>query len=282
MPADPRNVDKKVPTWDGDPEKWDSFRDSVKWHFRKTIPKERAGVAAHVAGNVTGKAWEHINRLSEDDKDALADQGIDSLMKFFKDGLLENPIPEAGKHFRDYVYKFRREKGESMKQYTARHMYQLTKLETAMQGLKTSKVTLWETVQWQVQKYLDAHPISKKEIDLDLEEEEEEEDEDAEDGEDTKSVRSSRSVKSSESLKGFPQQKEGGDEDTRSEKSQKSRKSRTSSREEKRRWPVDQGGVGPLACWQVGRPHEEDDPSRLEEEAARGVPGQPGPETPIC
>ena len=41
----------------------------MKWHFRKTPEKERVSVAAHVAGNVTGKAWEHINRLSEEDQD---------------------------------------------------------------------------------------------------------------------------------------------------------------------------------------------------------------------
>ena len=109
-----------------------------------------------------------------------------------------------------------------MKLHTARHAYQLNKLESAMQGLKTAKVPLWETVRQKVQHYLDTHPVSKHEIDLDLE------DEDDEDDEDAKSVRSSRSVKSSESLKGFPQQKKGGDEQTRSDKS---RKSRASSRE---------------------------------------------------
>jgi hypothetical protein len=138
MPADPRNVDKKVPTWDGDPDKWESFRDAVRWHFRKRHERERVSVAAHVAGNVTGKAWEHINRLSEQDQDILADRGLDAVIDFFKDGLLENQIPEAGKHFREYVYKFRREKGESMKLYTARHTYQLGKLEKAMAGLKSS------------------------------------------------------------------------------------------------------------------------------------------------
>ena len=109
MPADPRNIDKKVPTWDGDPDKWESFRDAVRWHNRKTPERERISVAAHVAGNVTGKAWEHINRLSEQDQDILSDKGLDAVIEFFKDGLLENPIPEAGKHFREYFYKFRRE-----------------------------------------------------------------------------------------------------------------------------------------------------------------------------
>ena len=65
MPADPRDVDRKVPTWDGNPDEWESCRDSVKWFNRKTPVEDRSGVAAHIAGNVTGKAWELINRLSE-------------------------------------------------------------------------------------------------------------------------------------------------------------------------------------------------------------------------
>ena len=109
MPAGPRDVDKKVPTWNGDPDQWESYGDSVKWYSWKTSVEDRSGVAAHVAGNVTGKAWELVNRLSEQDQDKLADQGLDAVIMFFKDGLLENPVPEAGKHFREYVYKFRRE-----------------------------------------------------------------------------------------------------------------------------------------------------------------------------
>jgi hypothetical protein len=59
-----------------------------------------------------------------------------------------------------------------MKLYTARHTFQLGKLEKAMAGLKTSTVTLWSVVKARVQKYLDELPASGEE-----EEEEEEEQE---------------------------------------------------------------------------------------------------------
>ena len=235
MPADPKNVDKKVPTWDGDPDKWESFRDAVKWHNRKTPERERCSVAAHIAGNVTGKAWEHINRLSEEDQDKLADQGLDAVIKFFKDGLLENPIPEAGKHFREYVYKFRREKGESMKLYTARHTFQLGKLEKAMAGLKTSTVTLWSVVKARVQKYLDELPPSEEEAEEEQEQEVQTE------------------TQSSESLPGFPQTNEGGDEDTRSHRSRaRSERSRRSG-SQGRRSQQEEYTPEEWALWRAGR-----------------------------
>jgi gas vesicle protein len=202
MPADPRDVDKKVPTWDGDPDQWESYRDSVKWYNRKTPVEDRSGVAAHVAGNVTGKAWELVNRLSEQDQDKLADQGRDAVIMFFKDGLLENLVPEAGKHFREYVYKFRREKGESMKLYTARHTHQLNKLEKAMSGLT---VTLWDTVRRRVQEYLDTLEEEDEPLNDSAKREESEKNSrklQYSEGKSDKSARSDRSEGSSLSCKG--------------------------------------------------------------------------------
>ena len=38
MPSDYRNVDKKVPTWNGNADEWEAYRDAVKWHTRKQKP----------------------------------------------------------------------------------------------------------------------------------------------------------------------------------------------------------------------------------------------------
>ena len=91
-----------------------------------------------------------------------------------------------------------------MKLYTARHTFQLGKLEKAMAGLKTSTATLWSVVQKKVQKYLDELSPSEGEEDDGEEEEKEKEDESTE-------TRSSASLL--------------GDEDTRSTHSKSSKTS---------------------------------------------------------
>jgi hypothetical protein len=120
-----------------------------------------------------------------------------------------------------------------MKLYTARHTFQLGKLEKAMAGLKTSTETLWSTVQKQVQKYMDA--LSSEDED----EEEEGKEEEAE-------------TQSSSSLPGFPRHKEGGDEDTRSTHSKASKTSKTSKRSGsqsgKKSWTAEE-----WAAWKAGK-----------------------------
>ena len=142
MPLELKDVDKKLPTWNGDPDEWETYRDKVRWHARGIPEKEVMHLTAKLAGNVTSKAWLAVNRLSEYEKDVICAGGIDAMLKFFKDGLLENPIPEAGRHFNRYVYNFRREKNESMKLYTTRHIAELNKLEEAMNSLKINAVKI--------------------------------------------------------------------------------------------------------------------------------------------
>ena len=150
MPFDQKDSDKKVPTWDGDPAHWDKFKEKVEWFVLATPDKDKNYLAAKIAGNVTGSAWKAISRLKLKEKELICQGGVETLLKFLKEGLMENPIPEAGRHFRNYVYKFRREKGESMKLYTTRHEAERQKMEESMAALKTSAETLHSKVMRQV------------------------------------------------------------------------------------------------------------------------------------
>jgi hypothetical protein len=155
MPLEQKDVDKKIPTWNGDPDGWETYRGKVRWHARGIPEKDVMHLTAKLAGNVTSKAWLAVNWLSEYDKDVICAGGIDSMLTFFKDGLLENPIPEAGRHFKKYVYNFRREKNESMKLYVTRHIAELNKLEEAMNSLKVNAVTLHDKVRGKIQRRLE-------------------------------------------------------------------------------------------------------------------------------
>ena len=124
---------RKVPTWDGDALKWETFRSKCYWHMRGVTAYNKQHECADIAKQLTGDAWRALEQLTEKQKDDLVEAGdIEKLLVFLKEALLEGQIPEAGRLFNEYVYKFKRNKGESMKMYTQRHRTLLGKLEVAM------------------------------------------------------------------------------------------------------------------------------------------------------
>ena len=59
--------------------------------------------------------------LPEERKEEIVMSGSpESLLAFLKESLIDSAIPEAGKYVREYLYKFRRNRGESMKLYVQR------------------------------------------------------------------------------------------------------------------------------------------------------------------
>ena len=93
MPFDQKDSDKKTPTWDGDPTHWEKFRDKVKWFVLATPEKDRPYLAAKIAGNVTGTAWKAISRLNLQETEAICQGGVEALLRFLTEGLMENPNP---------------------------------------------------------------------------------------------------------------------------------------------------------------------------------------------
>ena len=130
----------KLPSWDGEPVKFEEFKHRVKWHILGTKHGDRSSVTARIAGALTGTAWQILADLPEDRKDEIVQAGTcDLLLEFLKDSLMDSAVPEAGRHVREYLYKFRRSKAESMKLYVQRHSTLLNRLEKAMRLVEKDK-----------------------------------------------------------------------------------------------------------------------------------------------
>ena len=136
----------KTPTWDGEPTKFEEFQQKVKWHILGTKKSERSLVTARIAGSLTGKAWQILEYLPEERKEEIvAAESADALLEFLKESLMDSAVPEAGKWVREYLYKLRRNKGESMKLFTQRHSAPLNRLEKAMKMVEKGKIS-WRTL----------------------------------------------------------------------------------------------------------------------------------------
>ena len=144
----------------------------MKWHILGTKKSERSLQTARIAGALTGKAWKILDDLPDDRKEEIVEQaeGCEKLLEFLKESLMDSAVPEAGRWVREYLYKFKRTKGESMKLYTARHQTLLGKLEKAMRLVETTRSKWWETIKDKIKE-------RKSEENSAHEEEEDEEDE---------------------------------------------------------------------------------------------------------
>ena len=131
----------KLPTWDGETDKFEEFKQKVKWYILGTKKAERPLVTARIAGSLTGSAWRVLEDLPEEKKEELVMSGSpESLLAFLKESLMDSAIPEAGKYVREYLYKFRRNRGESMKLYVQRHRTLMSRLEKAMKMVEGTKI----------------------------------------------------------------------------------------------------------------------------------------------
>ena len=121
--------DGHIPTWDGSPEKWDTYVIKVGVHL-KTEPKWKLSqTIAKLISRLTSKAWELVEQTEESSLDALTTKEL--YLGFLKKNLLASAVPELGRHFRKW-HAFRRLKSESMKLHVMRHTKMLMDLEKAM------------------------------------------------------------------------------------------------------------------------------------------------------
>jgi len=138
---------QRIPTWDGEPSKFDEFKQRVRLHVLGTRQNERALITARIAGSLTGKAWQIVEDLPEEKKEEMLCTGTcDLLLEFLKESLMDSAVPEAGRFVREYLYKFRRAKSESMKLYVQRHRTLLGKLEKAMRLVEQSQASFWQNL----------------------------------------------------------------------------------------------------------------------------------------
>ena len=104
--------DKKVPSWNGDPAKFLTYQDDVRWYVRRLKVEDRKVAAARLVGNLHEGArdvaikWDPSHFEKEDGAQKLLD-------KFKKTPLVRQTLPSAVSSFNRY-FELQRRLGTSM------------------------------------------------------------------------------------------------------------------------------------------------------------------------
>ena len=111
--------DKRVPSWDGDPTKYEEFKERVRWYTSGLSEKDIATAGPRIAANLSGDAWKALKEITEDGQALLRRPGGEKiLLKFLEESLVDAELPEAGRLMKEYLFSLRRRLGESMKVYS--------------------------------------------------------------------------------------------------------------------------------------------------------------------
>ena len=147
-----RKLNDRIPTWDGHENSFAEFRERCLWYERGLSWKDREQAIGKIASGMTGQPWKTLEGLSLEERDELCKCGMDTFLDFLKEAILEAGVPEAGRRFSEYLGRFQRKTGDTMKKYITEHKQMQQKVEKAMGVLETKRA-----------KHLDILGLIKKE-----------------------------------------------------------------------------------------------------------------------
>eukprot|EP00974_Lingulodinium_polyedra_P048754 4682638-Lingulodinium_polyedra.AAC.1 len=128
---------KKVPSWDGDPDKFEEYRMRAELYVDGLDHRNRPYGASRLIANLRGAAWETMREVSREERKKLrGDDGVELLLRYLEESVLDLPIPEAGKRLKNFLFGQKRLPGESMKIYASKNRTALMKLEEAIQKVE--------------------------------------------------------------------------------------------------------------------------------------------------
>ena len=129
-----------IPHWDGSPDTFNEFEDRCIWYERGLSEKDKPQAVAKIVSRLHGTAWQVIKDLTSEDQARLCASTIKELTTFLRDSILEVGIPEIGKRFGEYLGRFRRKEGQTMKIYIQNHRHLKIKLEDAIKATETKRI----------------------------------------------------------------------------------------------------------------------------------------------
>jgi hypothetical protein len=136
MSRDDNRDRKKVPSWDGSPENFDSYEVKVGIFLRTGAKWKEPELIAELISKLEGKAWQLIEQIAEEEREKIQTREI--FLTFLKKNLLEAAVPELGKMFKKWQV-FKRQGKESMKLYIMRNRKMLSRLERALSQVDDGK-----------------------------------------------------------------------------------------------------------------------------------------------
>ena len=126
-----------VPTWDGDGARFQEYKERVKWYVAGLSHKDKAVAGARLASALTGEAWKALEEVSDEGQELLEKRGgHKTLLKFLDETLMDEPIPEAAKHLKEYLFTLRRRNNEGMKAYAQRSRIVADKLDQGFRRIE--------------------------------------------------------------------------------------------------------------------------------------------------
>ena len=75
--------DKRAPSWDGDPTKYEEFKERVRWYTSGLSEKDIATAGPRIAANLSGDAWKALEEITEDGQALLRRPGGEKILLKF-------------------------------------------------------------------------------------------------------------------------------------------------------------------------------------------------------
>ena len=130
-------AEKKVPSWDGDPDTFEAYKQKAEWYAEGLTSRERDTAGTRLAAALTGDAAQALKEIDKEERWKLkTEQGVALLLDYLEDSILDTPVPEAGRRLRSYLVQLRRNPGESMKVYASRHRTVLRELTQVLEKVE--------------------------------------------------------------------------------------------------------------------------------------------------
>ena len=134
--ADHRDKHERIPSWNNDPDSFNEFEERALWYEKGLNDRDRRQAVARIVGTLSGPTWKLIQDLSKEDQTKLNTLGVATLTRYLRDSLIEVGIPEVGKRFGEYLGRFHRKKGDTMRQFIQAHRHLQNKVEVALEKIE--------------------------------------------------------------------------------------------------------------------------------------------------
>ena len=105
------------PRWDGQADTFNEFEDRCIRYERSLSENDKPQEVARIVGKLSGTSWKLIQDLSFEDQSRLCESSVQELTQYLRSSILEIGVPEVGKRFNEYLGRFGRKKGQTMRFY---------------------------------------------------------------------------------------------------------------------------------------------------------------------
>ena len=126
-----------IPTWDGDPSTWTTYRRSALLFVESTKWENRYLCGPRLASELTGPAKASI--ASKKPTWLSHEHGVTRLLKHLEEAISEPILPEVGNALRSYFRTLRRKRGETMTSFCVRHREEYEKACRALTRMMGSQ-----------------------------------------------------------------------------------------------------------------------------------------------